>query len=65
MGYCSEEFVTHLEEYEPAPAFLSGRDVHFVDFDWSSQIKGRRIDRSGEVLDASVHGFVYHLNFAP
>ena len=36
-------------------AFLSGRDVHFVDFDRADKIEGRRIGRSGKALVAPVH----------
>ncbi len=35
-----------------------GRDVHFVYFDRSNEIEGRRIERSGKALDAPVHRFV-------
>jgi hypothetical protein len=45
-------------------AFLPGRDVHFVDFDRADEIEGRRIESSGEALDAPVHRFVYYLDFA-
>jgi hypothetical protein len=45
-------------------AFLPGRDVHFVDFDRPNEIEGRRIERSGEALDAPVDRLVSHLDFA-
>jgi hypothetical protein len=45
-------------------AFLPDRDVHFVDFDRTDQIEGRRIERFARALDAPVHGFVCYLDFA-
>jgi len=43
-------------------AVLPGTDVHFVDFDWSGKIEGRRIKRSGEALDAPVERFVCYFD---
>ena len=36
-------------------AFLSCRDVQFVDFDRGFEAEPRRVQRSQEVLDAPVH----------
>lgn len=44
-------------------AFLPSRDIHFVDFDWSEKIEGRRIERSGEALDTPVDRLVIHPSF--
>jgi len=45
-------------------AFFPGRDVHVVDFDRANEIERRRIERSGEALNAPVHRLVVHLDFA-
>jgi hypothetical protein len=45
-------------------ALLLGRDVDFVDFDRIDEVEGRGIERFARALDAPVHLFVCHLNFA-
>ena len=44
-------------------AFRSSSDVHLVDLDWTDQIKGRRIERFSEALDAPVDRLVRDVDF--
>jgi hypothetical protein len=44
--------------------FQSGRHAHFVDFYWANEVKGRRIERAGEALDAPANRLVCHVDFA-
>ena len=39
-------------------SFLPGRNVHLIDFDRANKIEGRRIECSGEALDAPVDRLV-------
>jgi len=45
-------------------AFLPGRNVHLVNFDWANEIEGRRIKCSGEALDEPMDCLVCHIDFA-
>ena len=44
-------------------AFLFSSDVHLVDLDWTDQIKGRRIERFSEALDAPADHLVRDVDF--
>jgi hypothetical protein len=44
-------------------AFFPGRDIHFIDFDRADEIEGKRIERSGEALDAPMHRLLCYLDF--
>ena len=48
----------------PPTAFFPGRDVHFVDFDRTDQVKERRIKRFTRALNALLNRLVDHSDFA-